>query len=92
MTKSDDIFEARLRRLQDTNAKTPAKTAQRHSEPAMRLEIKREEKDRSVLLPIAAVALLLCGGAAFATMLFIPDPAAGQLAASDAPLAATILD
>lgn len=94
MTKSEDIFEARLRRLQD-NKGAPAKNSgtinlDRAPEPSF--GSKRSSKQTSVLLPIMSMILLLFGGAAFAVMMLIPDPSAGQQLASDRPLVAPIIE
>lgn len=83
MAQTEDIFEARLKRL-----KTGAPKALNTADPAAWAPVKhtKHRGENSYLLPVLATTCLIAGATAFSTMLMLPQQADHQLLVSDAPL------
>lgn len=71
--KVEDPFMARLNRL-DTQAARQPRSLNANDYP--------RDAQNSVLLPIAAMVLLIVGGASFGVMMAMPDPNGASLAAT----------
>ena len=69
--KSEDPFLARLERLESP---APKRVVETPNYP--------RDAQSSVLLPIAAMFLLIVGGGAFSMMMVLPDPSGASLAST----------
>jgi hypothetical protein len=73
MKKTEDIFETRLRRLASGQDGQTADNIRHRAVQSLSMR-QLNERQNSVLLPTVAICSLLLGGAAFATMMAMPNP------------------
>lgn len=71
--KTEDPFVARLNRLNNQEPREPR---------MVQTPDYLRDAQSSVLLPLAAMALLIVGGAAFSMMMIMPDPDGTSFAAT----------
>jgi len=89
MAQTDDIFEARLNRINSGAKPQSASKGARDAKLDLtrvdlkEVKIKEPQEDQSLLLPVVAVAFLLIGSAAFAMMIFVPGVTPDLLLANE---------
>lgn len=81
MGRNEDIFEARLKHLQDKPG-TP-RSYQRPKTRQIVIQREAQRGEHSYVLPMLATVALVVGATAFSTILFLPDLPAGQIVASE---------